>query len=246
MFKVISTGWNCRDWLGSSLLSIKEQSIKDWEVALVYDGGDGGEDFLTGWCRAEGSRWKLHVPPERGHAPKNQWTALQMLDVEDDDIVLWVDLDGDRLAHSEVLEHLATYYEDGTLLTYGNYASIPHDPGCAPPIPFPAHVIESNSYRSYFRDGGSCCFNHLRTMKGRVANAIPESYFKHETDQWYQSGADYIFMISGLELAGPQHKCLTEVLYHYNADHPFPENMTHPGGESIWHSFSRIPLQPLP
>ena len=143
-------------------------------------------------------------------------------------MVVWLDLDGDRFAHPSVLDNLMTAYSDGeTLLTYGNYRPDPDHGTCPPAIPFPLEVVVNNSYREFIRTGG-CNFNHLRTMKGRVAREITPELLSWPDGEWYEAGADYLFMVNGLELAGGRYKCLDEVLCIYNHANPRADNLTHP------------------
>lgn len=231
-FKIASTGWMCAQWIEQTLKSVEEQSNDDWEIQIVYNGDDGGDKIIRKWCDARDDRWKYLIKDHRDYGVKDQYEAIRMLDPRDDDIVIFLDLDGDRLAHQGVLDSLAAAYADGvTLLTYGNYEPIPNPGTCPPAKPFPEDVVRHNSYRNHMRYG-ECCFNHLRTMRGRLINAIGEEQFKwyqgNEAGEWYKGAMDYIFMIPALELAGPRHKCLTEVLCFYNHANERADNKMQP------------------
>lgn len=227
-FKIVSTGWNCANWLEQTLSSVENQSVTNWEVWIIYDpSDDDGADKIRQWCGARDDRWHYTLNEARQFAVRNQYEAVQNLQPEDDDVVIWLDLDGDMFAHTNVLKHLTTYYEsDAPLVTYGSYRPIP-DPGTTPMVrPFPLDIVQNNAYRQQMLTG-DCCFNHLRTMKGRIAKAIPLDQFQYRggplAGQWYTSAGDYVFMACALELAGGRYKVIPEVLLHYNHDNPYAD-----------------------
>jgi hypothetical protein len=249
-FKIVSVGWKCADWWRQTLASIESQSVDNWDVCVVYDGGDDAGPDIAAWCDEHGERW-TYIENEAQHfAVRNQVTALTALAPEDDDIVVFLDLDGDQLAHRDVLRHLSSYYEDGTLLTYGSYLPVPQVSTCTPATPFPADVVAAGTYRRHVLTVG-CCFNHLRTMSGRIANAIPASSYRWasgpQRGQWYLGGTDYVFMVAGLELAGGRYKYIPEVLLLYNHANPNADNLVRGSASSacVQDFLRRPPLSPL-
>lgn len=250
-FKIISTGWECRPFVERTLRSVESQTVGDYEMRIVVDpSSDGTEDFVADWCDSRDDRWSYSFTPEQRFSTPNQLDALDFLDPDPDDIVVWLDLDGDQFAHPNVLDNLLTYYCDDTLLTYGSFKCIPKVSTNQPARPFPPEVVAANSYRKHTRMV-ECCFNHLRTMKGRVANAIPQKQF-----QWYrgpnrgrvyQGGADYVFMIAGLELAGPRHKFIKEILCLYNHANPHADYLVRGdlSPPAVADFLNRPPLSPL-
>ena len=250
MFKIISVGWTCAPFIVQTLRSVEEQSHEDWEIFIGYDQSqDLGAEIIARWCadRPRDSRWRYLCNPDQRFAVQNQVEGIQSLSPDDEDIIVFLDLDGDQLANSNVLQRLADYYADNTLVTYGNYRPEP-DPGTTtPPRPVPQDVVDNNSYRQYILQSG-CFFNHLRTMKGKVFKAIPESYFKWPDGTWYTAGTDYTFMLAAMELAGGRYKCIEETLLIYNHANPLADNLVHPGttNECVLDTLSRPPLQRLP
>lgn len=227
-FKIVCAGWKCAGWWQQTLQSIDDQTVEDWDVWVVYDGGDDEGPAISQWCEAHGQRWNVTLTTKQQFAVQNQVEAIAALAPADDDVVVFLDLDGDQLAHPEVLAHLRVYYGDDTLVTYGSYRPVPYVATCSPAVPFPPEVVEANAYREHMLAGGGCCFNHLRTMKGRVAKAIPADRFRWSDGRWHQGGTDYIFMTAALELAGGRYKCIEEVLLLYNHANPNADNLSHP------------------
>lgn len=245
MFKIISVGWNCERFIDQTIASVVMQNRKDWEMLVVYDGGDNGARIVNGWANKPGIRAQINN--EQRFAVRNQYEGIISLRPEPDDIIIFLDLDGDRLAHANVLQHLDDYYERGVLLTYGSYKPIP-DPGTSQPaMPFPPDVIINGSYRQYLAGGGLCCFNHLRTMKGKIFRAIPPEYFKWADGRWYEAGTDYLFMLCGLELAAERHVCINETLLLYNHANPYADYLRTPAVTSacINDVLQRPPLERL-
>ena len=252
-FNIISTGWQCANWLGQTLQSVQRQTHEDWQMMIVYDpSDDDGAQRIREWCQWREDhwdhRWHYRINTERLFAPRNQFEAIRLLNPDDEDVIVFLDLDGDMLAHPDVLAHLAEEYADGTLVTYGNYRPIPDEGLCPAAKPYPPEVIASLSYRAYIRGGRECCFNHPRCMKARVAKAIGKEQFQWPDGRWYEGPADYLFMVPALELAGGRHKCLTEVLTLYNNANVYADNLTHPGESTAGclDMLSKPVLDPLP
>ena len=246
MFKIISAGWKCAQWMEQTIFSVTTQTVHDWQMQIMYDGGDNGDRTLA-TLTEHYPQINYVVNDEQRFAVRNQYEGLKALNPADDDIIVFLDLDGDQLAHASVLDNLLTAYSGDTLVTYGSYRPVP-DEGTSPPaIPFPIDVVVSNSYRAYVRhEPNPCCFNHLRTMKGRVFNSIPEDQFKWDDGSWYTIGADYVFMLPALELAGGRYKCLSETLLLYNHDNPNADWRINPDHGCVSDLLNRYPLEPLP
>lgn len=228
MFKIVSVGWDCAQFVERTLQSIEDQSRSDWEVCIIIDPGDNDAtaNVVRRWCEHRmfdlgDDRWKFVINTERKFAVRNQVEAIELLHVQDDDIIVWLDADGDRFAHPHVLDRLAQEYSGDVLLTYGSFLPVPENEGWVQAKPFPQRVVRSNSFREHILNV-ECCFNHLRTMKGVVYRNIPKSHFhwSRRPDVWYDGGTDYIFMVAGMELAGERYRCIDEVLCLYNNANP--------------------------
>lgn len=262
-FKIVCAGWQCADWLTQTLRSIENQSVDNWDVWITYDPSeDDGAKLVEEWCSERDERWHYTINTEKKFAIRNHFESITALDPADDDVVVFLDLDGDMLAHPNVLRRLRRAYEAGALVTYGQYKPIPDEGTSTFAQPYPPDVIAANGYRNHHRHGGDTCFNHLRTISGRVFHAIPEAMFKWDHSgvahtpngefswaegDWYQGSTDYVFMISALELAGGRCKVFDEVLLHYNHANPLADNKTHPHEAHVCVTdfFRRTPLARL-
>lgn len=250
-FKIVSVGWTCADWLEQTLRSVEEQTVDNWNIWITYDpSDDNGADRIRDWCATRDKRWNYTINDTRQWAVRNQAETLHRLAPADDDIIVFLDLDGDRFAHPDVLARLADAYADGTLLTYGSYEPVPFVTTCLPATAFPDDIIQRGAYREHMITT-SCCFNHLRTMSGRVFNNIPADQFQWQdgpkAGEWYAAGTDYIFMVAGLELSGGRHKLIPETLLLYNHANPHADYLDHPAeADACIQNYLRRPqLAPL-
>lgn len=253
---VVSTGWNCAPFIDETLCSIAKQSCSDWRAVIVDDASDDARqrEVLGGWAKAacDDEQCRFVFNPARLGAVRSQWEAAKRLDPADDDIIVWVDLDGDRLADPGVFDRVNAVYAGGdVLVAYGSYRTASGQPGYA--RPYPAGVIGPGLRQWTLRNGPY--WNHLRTMTGRVFNAIPpdqcrwSSNARHRAGDWYTRGADYVFMTAALELAGEDRvRHMPEINLIYNDRNPLADNLTGPDetNRCVVDFLRRPALDPLP
>ncbi len=211
-----------------TLSSIEAQTLTNWDIGIVYDpSSDNGAEIIANWCAQDPEHRICQINQEQKFGPRNQYEIIQQLNIQDDDIVIFLDLDGDQLATPDVLEKLKAAYDEGYLVTYGQFRAVPDYGTSGKAVPYPQHVIDNNNYREFILSGGGCCFNHLRTISGKVVKAIPVTNFQWPDGQWYLTAQDYLFMVAAIELTGGNYKCFDEVLLNYNHDNPLADNKVH-------------------
>lgn len=227
-FRVISVGWDCADWLESTLRSIELQDIQDYTVHVVDDATEDPRqaERIAAWCDSRDTRWMYTINSERKYALRNQVEGIRAMNPNPDDIIVWLDLDGDQLAHGSVFNTLASWYHHVDL-TYGQYRPVPDMGTSTLARPYPPEVVQNGTYRKFTLTNG-CRFNHLRTMRARLFEAIPEREYKDNNGEWLKAGADYVMMMCGLELAQGNYACIDQVLMLYNHAQPHPDNQYHP------------------
>lgn len=219
---VVTAFRNRPDLLRPSLESIASQVDPDLEVLVGDDASDepGVGEVLDEFEGRQG--WHIFRHPERLGVVGNQASMIRDTPMNPEDVVAFLDGD-DRFAHPEVISRLMDVYASTNVdVTYGNYAPDPPDPGCPPVKPIPPEVCaKRGGYRRWVRANGTC-WNHLRTMRRRIFDAIPDSYMKID-GRWLDGGADFALMTPGLELAGGRHHMFEEVLVLYTSDRPDAE-----------------------
>lgn len=247
-FKIISVGWNCPAEAIQTAQSIECQAIPNWRAHLVVDGppSEPMETAVQNWCDTHDERWTYTLHSESRGAVRNQYEGIRAMEPDDEDVIVFLDLDGDQLAHHKVLNRLEHYYQNDILMTYGSYypASNPKNFVC-PVSSYPEKVVRDNTYREDAQY--STRYNHLRTAKWKLLQHVPISHFQFHDGAWIFSPADLIVMMGCLELAGGRYRAIDETLVLYNDLQPYPDHTRNPdrnvSGSNI--TFTRTPLRPL-
>jgi glycosyltransferase involved in cell wall biosynthesis len=207
-------------WLRWTLESIAAQEWGDFNVCVVVDDAPK-EKLLSEVAHEFGEKypWHIYLRDQRMGPVRNQYDAVQRICDDPEDVVVWLDGDGDKFSHPNVLKSLNAWYSHGYDLTYGSYRPYPPSPTSQQARPWPPDVVANNSYRRAARFGGGICFNHLRTMKYKLIQQMDESDFKDKDGRWLTGAADSVFMFPGLELARGNFVFVPEILVDYHADH---------------------------
>jgi len=238
---------NRPDLLGPCLESIAAQTDPNFTVLIGDDASDEDGVREVVWRHASEPNWRAFRHRERLGVVGNQVGLIQSVPMEPEDVIVFLDGD-DRFAHPEVLSRLREVYSSVDVdLTYGNYAPDPPDEGCPPVKLIPPEVCaKKGAYRRWVARNGTC-WNHLRTFRRRIFDAIPETNFKIR-GEWLDGGADFAMMTPGLELAGGRHYMFDEVLVLYTSDRPDAEWRTLSAGITAGrkHTNTRPPLAPIP
>lgn len=216
-FKVVVASRNVMRWLPACLNSIGEQSYTNYDVIVIDDASDPVQaGFIQDYCEKKG--WTSVLNLERKGAMYNHVQAIRNF-CDPEDVVVFVDGD-DRLANETVLQTLDEYYSTGNYdLTYGSYISVPFSKTCEQARPYPEEVIRKRRFRRHTEKYG-LHVNHLRTVKAFLAQQLGDENFTMRDGTWFEACTDTALMIPCLELAGPRHAVIPEILYHYNSENP--------------------------
>lgn len=229
-FRILSVGWDCPNDMFQTLRSIEAQTYAHYSVHIVDDASPEPQpSLIKEWVDSHDERWTCDLANPRRGIVQNQYLGVRALEPDDEDVIVFLDLDGDRFIHARVLERLNDVYESSnTLMTYGSYRNV-SDPEAMPMssvTPYPQWVVDLNAYRTYTIEYGTR-FNHLRTVKWKVLKRIPLHYYKWPDGAWLQHGSDYLVMMGSLEISGGRYQCLEDVLVLYNDRQPHPDNKSH-------------------
>lgn len=216
-FKIITAVYNAGDFFDRYVQSIARQEYENYQVIVVDDASnDGTRDRVKEACDKWG--WTAVLNQENKGALYNQVHGIRALNPEPDDVLVFVDGD-DQLAHREVLQRLASYYEDGeTQLTYGQYQPIPQSATCTLAAKFPQDIIDQKCFRQAVMEHRGLYWNHLRTFKYEIFAQLEDNDFTDDFGRWYQTATDACLMYPCLELAAPNIKFIEEIMYLYTSD----------------------------
>lgn len=215
-FKLVMTGRGHPDWAAEALDSVAAQLETEdrFDVCMVDDASEDLFEMLADYGQRYG--WMFLRRDERAYGLANQVYAWEMLQPEDEDVIVWVDLD-DRLAVPDALQRVRGYYEQGALLTYGSYRPFPADhpnaESCRPAKPYDPLIVRTRAYRGTIQ-----WFNHLRTCSWEVLRRISDSELRRSDGNYFRANTDRAVFFPALELAGVWSAFIPDVLYEYRCD----------------------------
>jgi hypothetical protein len=143
------------------------------------------------------------------------FTRIARGDAGPEDIV--VSLDGDDwFAHNDVLENVATAYEDPNVwMTYGSFVHADGRPGFA-------EEYTAEEWKDVRR--GPWKATHLKTMRATLFHKLTDADLKRE-GVYRDLAWDMVTMFPMLEMCGPEHaRFLSDVSYVYNYGHAWEHN----------------------
>jgi glycosyltransferase involved in cell wall biosynthesis len=210
--------------LSRCLQMLDAQDDEDFHVVIADDASeDSGVDaVLTNYLdREHFDNWTVLRNETRLRTLHNQVQAIRSVEMNPEDVIVFCDGD-DRLARHDTLSTLRGYYTDDVDLTYGSYEPDPPSETCPSIELIPYDVCaKRGGYRQWARSHGTR-WNHLRTFRRRIFDAIPESYFIHD-GEWLTACPDHALMTPALELAGGRHRMIPETMLIYTSDRPDAE-----------------------
>ena len=240
-FVFVTASYNNSEWYEKNLASMLEQDYDNFEIIYVDDCSPDGTGQLVQDYKERhprGDKIKLIRNKDRKLAMANIYTAIHMCD--DRSIVAIVDGD-DWLAHSQVLNHLNTVYQNKDIwLTYGQFKEWPGgDKGFC--VQIPQRTMLKNEYRK-FPHGPS----HLRTFYAGLFKKIQKEDLMYEGD-FFAMTYDLAMMFPMLEMSGGKFKFISEVLLEYNCSNPINDHKVNQELQSSLASTirERRPYEPL-
>ena len=214
---VVTTVYNCEDYIERCLNTIKHQSCDNFTCYLLNDMSTDNTVDIIKKCVGDDDRFVLiNNSFKRFQAGNYDHVIRDSGLVADEDIIVEVDGD-DSLPDPNVFNRVRDYYaDDKTWITYGQFMyAYNRRPGFASPVDF------SNLRGSRFTA------THLRTWKAWLWNKINQEDLKID-GQFPECSSDVFFMMPMLEMAGPEHsKFVGDTNYVYNFDNPIGDSKGH-------------------
>ena len=220
---VVSTFYNCRDYIARCIESVAAQDYDNYQHILVNDcSTDDTIDVLVDAVdklpKDIRDKFTIVNNTQRLGAVCNQVTAFREIK-NPEAIVMILDGDDSLVNNNSIFAYYNSIYDGSTEFTYGSCWSMVDS---IPLIsqPYPESVKQNKDYRNHHFNW-ILPYTHLRTFKQRLIATIPDSAFKDENGDWYRAGGDGSTFYSLIEAADPDKvKCLQEVVYNYNDASP--------------------------
>jgi glycosyltransferase involved in cell wall biosynthesis len=217
-FKVVVTGRDCFDAHVACLESLRDQVDDRVDVCVIDDASEYKAQRWLSMTQSSLHGWLFGANEERLGAMHSQIIAIEALDPQPEDVIVWLDGDDRFNPEYRVFDVLERYYSSGVLMTYGSYITDPADAKCSPARRYPPQCVRENDYRNFTSYG--LRFNHLRTVSARLFLELDESEFQHADGAWFMGGCDAAVMIPCLELAGGRYARILEPLHVYTSNNP--------------------------
>ena len=211
---ILTTTYNCENYVEKSLLSIMSQRFKDFKCYITDDlSTDNTVDVIRKTISGD-DRFILIENKQKMYQPGNYDQVIRGLDIPDNEICVEIDGD-DWLPNSNVLSFINDAYKDENVwMTSGSFKYHDGRPGFAnPPRNF------TNIRKQTFT------LSHMRTWKSWLWKKIKEEDLKDNDGNYWSVAGDLSFMFPMLEMSGEKHfKYISEILYIYNESNPLNDH----------------------
>ena len=206
---LLITGRDVGSFIRKSLESVRGQSRTGWRAIFIDDASqDGTADAVESVAGKLGITDRLTVirREERRHKTWNVVDAVRK-HVGDDEIVVMLDGD-DWLATERALDTLATEYEAGWEVVWGNWVGSDGTRGTSWHLN-PFLPVRQQPWVS----------SHLFSFRARLLKDVPDCEFKDDEGNWFRAACDQAIALPVLERT-MRGKHVEEVLYVYNRSNP--------------------------
>ena len=220
---VVSTFYNCRDYITKCMESVVNQDYDNYRHILVDDCStdDTLEVILTYLDQLPQElrdKYTIVTNTERSGAVYNQVSTFRDLE-NSEAIVMILDGDDSLVNDNSIFAYYNAIYDGTTEFTYGSCWSVVDN---IPLIsqPYPEAIKQARAYREH-RFNWILPYTHLRTFNAKLIKGIPDSAFQDSSGNWYRAGGDGSTFYNLIEAADPAKvKCLQEIVYNYNDASP--------------------------
>ena len=214
MIKVVTTAFNCQDYIGKCIQTIQSQTVSDFKCYVFNDGcTDRTIDIFKELTKEDPRFILINNQVKRYQGGNYDYLIRESGEVQDEDIIVEVDGD-DWLPDKDVFKRVLSYYEDGiTWITYGQFVYQDDRIGFATPVDF-----------SDLRGDKSIMPTHLRTWKPALWKKIKVEDLK-VNGVYAEASGDVFFMLPMMEMAGPENsKWTPHINYVYNFVNPLGDS----------------------
>jgi glycosyltransferase involved in cell wall biosynthesis len=216
---ILTTTYNCENFVERSLLTIMTQRFKDFKCYITDDMSTDNTVEIIKKTISGDDRFILIENKEKMYQPGNYDQIIRGLNIPDDEICVEVDGD-DWLPNSNVFSFINDVYSNEDVwMTSGSFKYHDGRPGFAnPPKNF------TNIRKQTFT------LSHMRTWKSWLWKKIKEEDLKDDGGNYWSVAGDLSFMFPMLEMSGEKHfRYIPDVLYIYNESNPLNDHKVNMG-----------------
>lgn len=211
---VLTTTYNCEQYVERSLLSIMSQRHKDFKCYITDDMSTDNTKTIIKKTIQGDSRFILIENHTKFHQPGNYDQVIRWRGIEGDEICVEVDGD-DWLPNPNVFSNISKVYEDENVwMTSGSFKYHDGRPGFAQP-PTKFTDVRKQTFT----------LSHLRTWKSWLWKKIKEEDLRDEKNNYWSVAGDLAFMFPMFEMSGEEHyRFLPDINYIYNESNPINDH----------------------
>lgn len=211
---ILTTAYNCEEYIEKCLYSIMSQQYKDFTCYIFDDlSTDKTQKKIEETIKGD-SRFILIKNEKKLYQPGNYDLVIRHMNLDDNEVCVEVDGD-DWLPNSKVFTKVNEIYNsEDVWMTSGSFSYHNGRPGFATP----PNTIENLRKQAF-------TLSHLRTWKSWLWKKIEEKDLKDEFGEYWSVAGDLSFMYPMLEMSGMEHfKFVSDVLYTYNESNPLNDH----------------------
>lgn len=212
---IVTTLYNCEDYIQQCLGSLLGQSFKDFTCYITDDMSTDNSVKIVKELVGNDDRFILIENKEKFYQPGNYDQVIRNNPkISDDEIIVEVDGD-DWLYNSKTLERINELYKNPDIwIANGSFIYSNGTKGFAAP-PNNIDNIRNEQFTA----------SHIRTWRAFLWRAIEQDYLKDDNGVYWEVAGDLAFMFPMLEMAGPEHyHFMNEVNYVYNEQNPLNDH----------------------
>jgi len=215
-FVLVVVAGPAENYIEKCLESIISQDRDDWVASVVLD-RVGDKTVKKAYAYA-GDKIRIHVNDKRMLACHNRKLAIDLIDMDDEDIIVIIDGD-DWFSCDHVLSFLYEQYNGtNTLLTHGSFISHPYRGKEKKNKKY-----DAKDFKNLRKNTWHC--SHLLTMKYKLWKHVEDESLRDKNGNYYDMASDLALMIPALEMAGLERvKFIPEILLVYNRESAYSDS----------------------
>jgi len=211
---VLTTTYNCENFIEKCLLSIMSQKHKDFTCYITDDMSTDNTREIVKKTISNDPRFILIENHIKLYQPGNYDQIIRWRAIDGDEICVEVDGD-DWLPNPNVFSNIEEVYKDEKVwMTSGSFKYHDGRPGFAQP---PTNFVDVRKQ--------TFTLSHMRTWKSWLWKKIDEKDLRDENGNYWNVAGDLSFMFPMFEMSGQEHyRFLPTINYIYNESNPINDH----------------------